>query len=209
MTNKLISNTVPLGSIADVRMGFTFRERVDEVKNGNAHIVQLKDTRKVWDETQSVAITPSDLPQINWQGKPKAFVEADSIILPSKGSFLKAFKIAPSQNGLPVVVSSQFLVITVKESHKNKVSADFLCWILNEASTQRLLVGESQGTNIMLLKTSAVKQVHIPLPTLKKQNQILTLDTMWKREQQLTHALLANREAMITGVLQQLLKETN
>ncbi|RAJ97088.1 restriction endonuclease subunit S [Aliidiomarina maris] len=209
MTKKITSNIVPLGSIADVRMGFTFRESICEAKHGNTHIIQLKDTRQIWDGTQSTVIQVSDLPQISWQGKDKAFLQVESILLPSKGSFLKAFQLDPAQASLPIVVSSQFLVITVKESYQSNISTDFLCWLLNEPETQRALLGESQGTNIRLLKASAVKQVHVPIPARTRQNEILHLNSMWEKEKQLTHALLANRETMMKGLFQQLLKETN
>ena len=41
-SNKIVK----LSSVAEIRQGFTFREKVIEIDAGNAHIVQIKDIRQ-------------------------------------------------------------------------------------------------------------------------------------------------------------------
>jgi hypothetical protein len=45
------------------------------------------------------------------------------------------------------------------------------------------------------------------VPSLDTQRQIVALNRLWEQEQVLTQKLLQNREQMMQGVFQQLLKE--
>lgn len=65
----------------------------------------------------------------------------------------------------------------------------------------------SQGTNIVMLNTKVAKELKLEIPTLATQEKILYLNKLWEQEQQLTQALLKNRETMLQGMFQNLLKE--
>ncbi|KZZ49718.1 hypothetical protein A3759_26000 [Thalassolituus sp. HI0120] len=67
----------------------------------------------------------------------------------------------------------------------------------------------SQGSSIPMLSTSAAKELKIEIPNIETQYKILQLNKLWEQEQQLTQALLNNRETMLQGMFQQLLKEKN
>lgn len=204
------ANVRLLGEIADIQTGYTFREKVEEIsKSGNAHIAQIKDVRGLWVETNSSLLRPGQLPQINWQGKDRAFVYSGSVLLPARGSkggyFRASCLISDEQDRLPVVVSSQFLVMTPKEP----VLPEFLCWSLNRPALQYWLAegAGSQGSSIVMLNINIVKKLKLEIPSLGVQQKIVHLNQLWEREQQLTQALLKNREAMLQGMFQQLLKE--
>lgn len=199
-----------LGSIADIRTGFTFREKIQEVAagTGNAHVVQIKDARKIWDESNSTQLPPSLLPEIIWEGKDKAYVTSDNVIIPSRGGYFRAFCLASAaRSNLPVVVSSQFLILTPCAA----VTPEFLCWSLNQPTVQYYLTegAGSQGTSITMLSAKMAHEIKLDIPTLAIQNKILELANLWKQEQQITQALLANREAMLQGMFQKLLNEKN
>ena len=42
-----LKNVVKLSDLAEIRTGFTFREKVEEVDSGNAHVLQIKDIRNI------------------------------------------------------------------------------------------------------------------------------------------------------------------
>ncbi|MDN3396122.1 MULTISPECIES: restriction endonuclease subunit S [unclassified Pseudoalteromonas] len=210
---KIHNNYQLLSNIADVRSGFTFREKTEEVDKeiGNAHIAQIKDVREIWEHSNSSLLIPSQLPLIKWEGKNKAFVESGTVIIPargSKGGYFRATYIGSSSTSdLPLVVSSQFLVLTPKP----KILPQFLCWSLNRAAIQHSLsIGAgSQGTNIAMLNTKTVSQLKLEVPCIETQWKILHLNDLWEQEQKATQALLKNRETMLQGMFQQLLKETS
>ena len=48
------NNWIKLSSVADIRQGFTFREKVLEEPHGNAHLVQIKDMREIYNTPQKL-----------------------------------------------------------------------------------------------------------------------------------------------------------
>lgn len=199
-----------LGDIANIRTGFTFRGRIDEVTNcGNAHVAQIKDVRSAWEQTNTAMLQAHQLPMINWGGKDKSFIAPGTVLLPSRGSkggyFRASCLISGHLSKLPVVVSSQFLLITPKPG----LLPEFLCWSLNRPEVQHCISegAGSQGTSLVMLTTKAAKALQLEVPDLPTQQKILHLNELWEKEQQLTQALLNNRKAMLQGMFQQLLME--
>ena len=203
-----------LSDIADIRTGYTFREKVDEVEEsiGTARIAQIKDVREIAETSNSFLLDPSQLPAIDWQGKEKALVSAGTVILPSRGSrggyFQASCVMQSSGDALPLVVTSQFLVITPKAD----VLPEFLCWSLNQPAIQFLLsegAGSQGSAMAVMLKTSIGNEIQLTIPSIETQKKILHLNQLWEKEQSLTQALLMNRKTMLQGMFQQLLNENN
>lgn len=196
------------GSIASIKTGYTFRGKIEEAEKdkGNAYLIQIKDLRKYQDDTLSLSFSAEGFPMIAWEGRSTAFTNDYDVILPARGGYFQASFLKEQQNGsLPVVVSSQFLVMTAKAS----VLPEFLCWSLNQSSMQRKLMESSQGTGIPMLKANTLKQLKLSVPSLATQQKIIDINNLWLQEQRTTKALLKNRETMLQGMYQQLLKETN
>ncbi len=201
-----------LSDIADIRTGYTFREKVDEVEEsiGTARIAQIKDVREIAETSNSFLLDPSQLPAIDWQGKEKALVSAGTVILPSRGSrggyFQASCVMQSSGDALPLVVTSQFLVITPKAD----VLPEFLCWSLNQPAIQFLLsegAGSQGSAMAVMLKTSIGNEIQLTIPSIETQKKILHLNQLWEKEQALAQALLTNRKTMLQGMFQQLLNE--
>lgn len=201
-----------LSDIADIRTGYTFREKVDEVEEsiGTARIAQIKDVREIAETSNSFLLDPSKLPAIDWQGKDKALVDSGTVILPSRGSrggyFQASCVMQSSGDALPLVVTSQFLVITPKAD----VLPEFLCWSLNQPAIQFLLsegAGSQGSAMAVMLKTSIGNEIQLTIPSIETQKKILHLNQLWEKEQALTQALLMNRKTMLQGMFQQLLNE--
>ena len=204
------TNLKALGYIADIRTGFTFREKVEEVSvGGNAHVAQIKDVRSAWEQTNTALLQASQLPMINWEGKDNAFVSPGTVLLPSRGSkggyFRASCLVSGHPSELPVVVSSQFLVITPKQG----ILPEFLCWSLNRPEMQHWISegAGSQGTSLVMLNAKLAKELELAIPDLSTQQKILHLNELWEKEQQLTQTLLNNRETMLQGMFQHLLME--
>lgn len=196
---------VKLSDIAEVRTGYTFREKIEELQTGNAHLAQIKDVRSIRDVTQSQRFYVNELPQIHWEGKVNSLVDTECVLLPCRGEYYKASYFVGRQNpaDLPLIVSSQFLILFAT---KPKLLPEYLCWYLNQPIAQYELRQESQGSNISMLTVTGVEQFKIQLPTLETQQQIIQLNNIWEEEQALSQKLLRNREIMIQGMFQQLLK---
>lgn len=196
-------NWKQLGDIANIRAGYTFRESVKEVDDGNAHIVQIKDARKALQLSGGLQLLAEYLPGINWQGNQKIFADAECVILPVRGEYTRAAYI--NNQGLdtkPIIVSSQFLILTSKD---NSLGAEYLCWALNQPFSQNYFKQESRGTRISMLSRASVSDLKLPLPSLDLQEKIVHLNRLWEREQELMKNLLQNREQLLKATFDQLL----
>ncbi|MEQ1248147.1 restriction endonuclease subunit S [Acinetobacter soli] len=200
-----LKNVVKLSDLAEIRTGFTFREKIEEIDSGNAHLAQIKDVRSIRDVTQSQRLYVNELPQIHWDGKTNSLIDTECVLLPCRGEYYKASYFVGRQNPaeLPLIVSSQFLILF---ANKQKLLPEYLCWYLNQPIAQYELRQESQGSNISMLTVASAGQFKIPIPTLEIQQQIIQLNNIWEEEQVLSQKLLRNREIMMQGMFQQLLK---
>lgn len=199
-----------LKEIAEIRTGYSFREKVEVVgsESGNAYVAQIKDVREIAEATNSYLLDPCKLPTIDWQGKERALVRSGTVILPSRGTRGGYFKascvVNNSQGSLPLVVTSQFLVLTPK----SEVLPEFLCWSLNQPQAQFLLTegtGSQGSAMTVMLKTSIGSEIKLDIPPIETQRKILHLNQLWEKEQALTQALLMNRKMMLRGMFQKLL----
>lgn len=200
-SNKIVK----LSSVAEIRQGFTFREKVIEIDAGNAHIVQIKDIRQP-EQAWGMQLRPEVLPKMDWQGKDQAKIVDDCVLLPCRGEYLKAHYLTVeerSKSALPIIASSQFLILTPKPT----ILTEYLCWYLNQTTVQQRLRQGGQGTKILMLSVASMNDFLIAVPSLDTQRQIVALNRLWEQEQVLTQKLLQNREQMMQGVFQQLLKE--
>ena len=201
-SNKIVK----LSSVAEIRQGFTFREKVIEIDAGNAHIVQIKDIRQPEQVEWGMQLCPEILPKMDWQGKDQAKIVDDCVLLPCRGEYLKAHYLTVeerSKSALPIIASSQFLILTPKPT----ILTEYLCWYLNQTTVQQRLRQGGQGTKILMLSVASMNDFLIVVPSLDTQRQIVALNRLWEQEQVLTQKLLQNREQMMQGVFQQLLKE--
>ena len=194
-----------LSDLTEIRTGFTFREKIEEVESGNAHVLQIKDIRNIATDTCSYTLFADALPQIDWQGKDNAIVSPESVLLPCRGEYLKAHYFVGNQDqskALPLIVSSQFLIIMPNQN----VVPEYLCWYLNQPHVQYELRKESQGSKMPMLSVSTVNQFEVEIPSLDIQQRIIELNRIWEQEQILTQQLLKNREQMMMGMFKQLLQ---
>ena len=201
----LILQNAKIKHKAEIRQGFTFREKVIEIDAGNAHIVQIKDIRQP-EQAWGMQLRPEVLPKMDWQGKDQAKIVDDCVLLPCRGEYLKAHYLTVeerSKSALPIIASSQFLILTPKPT----ILTEYLCWYLNQTTVQQRLRQGGQGTKILMLSVASMNDFLIAVPSLDIQRQIVALNRLWEQEQVLTQKLLQNREQMMQGVFQQLLKE--
>ena len=197
--------TLKLGLVADIRQGFAFREKVIEHDAGNAHIVQIKDIRQPEQVEWGMQLCPEILPKMDWQGKDQAKIVDDCVLLPCRGEYLQAHYVKPKgkpESALPIIASSQFLLMTPKKA----VLTEYLCWYLNQSQVQQRLRNEGQGTKILMLSVANMNDFMIAVPSIETQRYIIDLNQLWEQEQRLTQKLLQNREQMMQGIFQHLLK---
>lgn len=183
-----------LSELADVRSGYTFRGALEHDPAGNVRVLQIKDLR------QNAAIEPDTLIAITWDARTAPpLLQPGDITVIARGDSNKAALYKGEQS---VVATSQFFIVSAKKSN---VLPEYLCWLINLPQSQRSL--ERSGSAIQAISKASLMDMQIPLPPLAAQQKLIGLQALWDEEDQLIARLKTNREQMLQGIYQHLIKD--
>ena len=90
-------------------------------------------------------------------------------------------------------------------STKQDVLPEYLCWLINLPQSQRSL--ERSGSAIQAISKASLLDMRIPLPPLATQQKLIALQALWDEEDELIARLQTNREQMLQGIYQHLIKD--
>lgn len=121
---------------------------------------------------------PNVEPDLEADGKIlKHMLEAGDVLLASKGHY----NFAVHYKGIrPAVASSMFIVIRLKD--KIAIMPQYLKWYLNLNRTQHILSKLARGTALPSLTKSHVKNLEIAIPSLEKQELVVKIADLKKKE---------------------------
>lgn len=157
---------IKLKNIAELYTGFTQRAGDDASSSQSGFkIIQFKDLC-----SSSNCIYPTGLARIDWtyDSKPH-FLQTDSIIVTARGN-VKAYLFKGDISD-QVVVSNQFIVIELSD---NTICPEYLVWYLNHAQQARTHFDlNSRGTTLLMLSIMTLRELHIIVPSLDQQNEVL------------------------------------
>ena len=191
-------NQVRIQEIADVRTGYAYsRKQAGEAGGGDLLGLQINDVRF------ASVVDPTRLFPVYWeQVRKPPVLEPGEVVLAAKGNHNRAAIFLDHDQ--QVIPSTHFLILTVKD--ERHISPNFLCWVLNYRSTQNRLADIQTGTNIPSISKKALAMLEVPLPPIDIQERILRLHSLWEEERHLAEAMISNRETMLYGVFQKMLK---
>mgnify|MGYP001118733740 CR=1 FL=1 len=183
-----------LRELAEVRSGYTFREALEHDPEGDVRVLQIKDLR------QRAAIEPDSLIAVNWEtNKSPPLLTIGDIAVVARGDSNTA---ALYKGGNQIVATSQFFIVSAKTT---EVLPEYLCWMINLSQSQRSL--ERSGSSIQAISKASLMDMIIPLPSPETQTRLTQLQRLWDKEDQLIAELHTNREQMLQGIYQKLIKE--
>tara|TARA_R110000787_G_scaffold164366_3_gene277484 strand:- start:11829 stop:12452 length:624 start_codon:yes stop_codon:yes gene_type:complete len=193
------SMTTKLKQIADIRAGYTYRETPKPMPDSGILMLQIRDVR------DSQIIDIDSLQEIKWEGKESQVLKQGEVVIAARGIHNTAALLQLSKTDKKVVPSNQLLILTPKKN----ILPEYLCWILNYAKTQQQLDEMRTGTNIPSINKRHLEELSVSLPTLEVQQKIIRLYQLRQKEKALVAALETNREVLINGMYQKLLKESH
>lgn len=185
----------PLHTLADIRVGYSFRTKIENDAQGDVRVLQISDIRN------TSALDPQALPMVRWPvaSRPPLLRRGD-VVMPARGDHYEA-RVMESDE--PMVASGQLFVIAPKSA---AVHPGFLCWFLNQPESTNYMLKNRAGSSIPSLSRAALGDLPVTLPGLETQQKILDLAQLWQREQELSQRLLANRQKMLEGIYNKLLE---
>lgn len=181
---------IVLKNIAEIFSGHTVRGRVESDPTGDVYAIQLKDLAKHYSQI-------TDFPhQIKSTGVPKnQILQKGDILFVSKGAnnFALVF-----DKEYPAIAISVFFIIRITN---NKVDPYYLAWYINQDKAQGYLHTGKEGTMITNINKATLENLEIEMPSLQKQNKISEIDKLWKREVDISEAIIERKKKLINNYL--------
>lgn len=178
--------TTTLKRLADIYTGFTLRESVSYLANGDTKLLQSKDLPK-----DSFTIDATTLTHIDWKydSQPQ-YLKHGSVVLLARGE-PKAYFYSGIESD-QVIVGHIFIVINLKT---DDIDPKYLTWYINKSSiAKRHFEIHSTGSTLNMTSISTVKDLPIVIPTIEEQQQILQRYEQSKIEVDLFKSLFKLRQ---------------
>ncbi|WP_350635833.1 restriction endonuclease subunit S [Pseudoalteromonas sp. GW168-MNA-CIBAN-0100] len=188
---------VKLKSIASVQMGHSFRSRLEPDLNGNLSVIQMKDL------TEDNRLSDQELVQIDMQGlKEHHRVKENDLAFRSRGQTNTAALI--DLNLSSAVIAAPLLRIRVES---DSVIPAYLCWFINQPSSQSALLSKAAGTAVRMIGKPALEDLDIIFPSLEVQEKIITINRLSIKEQEIMNKLTEKKGVLTEAILMKLATE--
>ncbi len=190
--NRKVKKT-KLGELAEIRSGHAFRGKVENTPSAwDYYVLQLKDVQK------DCYINLHEAARVNMtKEKPPQPLQPGEILLRARGGYYYSGLFTGELTN--VIAAGQFFVLTPETK---KIEPAYLCWYLNQPTSQQYFERNDTGTNIPMINKTTISDLPVPLPSLATQHKIATIHQGWLKEKALTEQLLHNREQMARGLCQ-------
>lgn len=188
--------------IAEIRSGYQFRGKVEASDDPNVAVIQIKDLddRLNARPGEVVDIQFDDLVRVRLENPEPHFVRSGDVLFLSRGQRQIAAVISGPVTD--TIATGYFFVLRPDTSI---VRPGFLAWYINQADFQEELRPFVRGSHMSLVAKIDFQDLLITLPPLAVQEQILQLQNLFDREQELTSALQQKRGELVQAVSRLLL----
>ncbi|MFT6925110.1 MAG: hypothetical protein ACJAZP_000690 [Psychromonas sp.] len=189
-----------LCDIADIRPGHPFRGTIAPVKDGEIHVVQVRDADLTGEIVQDEMITT------NLPGKKQPdWLQDGDVLFVTKGA--KNFSALVENLPTTTVCSPHFFLVRLKPKMRNKVLPAFICWQLNQLPAQRYFQATAEGSLYVSIRRQVLENTPFVLPTMEKQRQLVALHRCAVKEQKVLQQLIDNRQQQLDAIAIDLLSQ--
>jgi hypothetical protein len=180
-----------LGDIAEVRMGYSFRSRLEPHAAGDVAVIQMKDI----DESNLVhveGLVRVRMPDL----KSHHLVRSGDLLFRSRGNTNLAALVG-ADLGRAMLAAPMLLIRPTTDA----LEPAYLQWFINHAVTQAGLASQAAGTAVKMIGAIALAGLPVTVPPLPTQRQIVEAARLATRESALLDRLKQRRRALIDSQL--------
>ena len=189
---------IKLKKLASIQMGHSFRSKLEPDSDGNISVIQMKDL------TEDNRLNAKELMQIDMQDlKEHHRVKINDLAFRSRGQTNTAAII--DQQLKDAVIAAPLLRIRV---NSDSILPAYLCWFINQRSSQAALQSKATGTAVRMIGISAIEELEVVVPSLDMQQKIIEIYQLSINEQKLMKALVKKKEVLIDATLMNLAMNT-
>lgn len=178
-----------LGDIADVRMGYPFRSRIEPDPAGNIAVIQMKDIddANLLHVNDAVRVDLADIREHH-------LIREGDLVFRSRGR-TNSVALVSADIGRAVLAAPMLLIRPVG------VLPAYLLWYINLPATQAALAVQAEGTSVRMISKAALEALELPVPGRRKQQLIVETADLATAEQRLMERIAQERKRLADGVL--------
>lgn len=183
-----------LKDIAQISSGVTFRARIDVATGCGVRVIQMKD---LGDDNR---VHLSKAIQID-HPKPKDYQLArrGDLIFRSRGQ--KSTAALLQEDVKKTIVAAPLLRV---RPDLERVVPEFLCWWINQPSSQAYFASRSEGTSLKMVSQASLAGLSVTLPPVQQQQKIAEFFRLAICEQALLSNIQNRKAAYTHGILMQI-----
>lgn len=185
-----------LGDVADVRMGYPFRSRLEHDPAGDVAVIQMKDI-----DDANLLHTEDAIKVSLPEGKGHHLIHEGDLVFRSRGRSNSVALVA-ADIGEAVLAAPMLLI------RPHAVLPAYLHWFINLPATQASLASLAEGTSVRMISKDALLDVDVPVPSMSRQRRIVDVAVLALREQTLMADIAAQRKRLTEWVLMRYAKNS-
>jgi len=180
--------TYKLHNIAEIKVGYQARKRIELVVNGTHRLIQGKN----FDRTHS--ILPNELASFSPIGNvEKYFVKTNDVIFQARGSEHFACCLT-GIIGDNILAANSLYIIRV---NGKEIIPEYLAWQINQPKAQAYFNANSGTTIISFVSKNVLGKLKIKIPEINVQKKICKIIDLWNEEKKLTNEIIEKKEKLI------------
>lgn len=184
-----------LRETAEIYLGQSIRDKIENIPSGTHFIVQMKDVFK------NSGVKPESLYKINLKGRiePKLVKKGDLLFVSRVFRGSLPYSVLVNTDLPNLVAAPTFTILSV---NKDIVRAEYLNWFINsETHGGKYFKKNAMGSSILNIPKSVLGDMEVPIPSLERQDKIIKLIQTAEREKEIMESLSEKRRAFMDEIL--------
>jgi hypothetical protein len=189
------ANLLPVAEVTSLQAGYQFRGAIEEVPDGNALAVQMKDV------DPDVGVDWSGTIRTSLGGrKHPDWLRAGDVLFVAKGA--RFYAVCINEPPAQAVCGPAFFHLRVIAPAS--VDPAFLAWQINQLPFQRQLQQAAEGSGQLSIRRPVLEALTLSIPAMQRQRGIVSLADLARRERQALQQLIRNRELQLQALAEDL-----
>lgn len=183
--------------ISTINAGYSFRGKIPETSNSGVFIVQMKDINSAY------GVTWDTLTQIQYNDSHNYShdLQYGDILFAARGYKNYAVLIDNPIYSMRAIAAPQFFVIRLNTA---MVLPEYLQWYLNQFIAQRYFSSYAEGSTTPSIRRTVLEAMPIILPTLKKQQTMISLVKTIHKEKDIAMKIIENADRLMYVLLNEM-----
>ena len=179
-----------IASLAEIRSGYQFREKVEHDPNGQLAVIQIKDL------TADFQLDDSNLVRVSPPKSAPYRVNKGDVLFLARGLRLGAVAITEP---IPETIATAYFLIL---RPNDEIRPGYLAWALNQPAFQGSYQSSIRGSHIPLITKADFGRLELDVPPLDTQMLIESIDALHRREMLLSRLIEEKRKQLIQTICQ-------